>query len=342
MRTGGRQPANWRSPFKRPHFFILFALLVFLFSACFFLLPSIVVWQQSKQSSLPPFPIGVDPKNKTITEQPGALLDEPADATLPAAASEAGGLIHALALLIASSPAYESVAAAADLPRIITVIPGVRKEQVATLFGKPLAWDTSTQKMFLQLPPVSNATLSEGTIPPGDYAVPSGMTVAEVQAQIQQRFEETVLVRYTDEIQKIVPLNEGLTIASILERETSDPEEMRIISGVIWNRMFAGMKLQMDSTLQYAKAAKTTGKSGWWPQVYPKDKYIESPYNTYENVGLPPGPISAPSTAAVLAALNPKKTSCLFYFHDDDSTIHCSDTYAEHVAELKKTYGQGR
>lgn len=291
---------------------------------------------------MPPFPVGVDPKNKTITEQPGALFDEPADATLPAAVSQAGDFIRAVALVIASSPTYESVAAAADLPRVVTVIPGFRKEQVAALLGKSLAWDSSTQKMFLQLPPVSNETINEGTIPPGDYAIPKGMTVAQVQEQIRERFEETVLVRYTDEIQKVVPLNEGLTIASILERETSDPEEMRLISGVIWNRIFAGMRLQMDSTLQYAKAAQTTGKNGWWPQIYPKDKFINSPYNTYENLGLPPGPIAAPSTAAVLAALNPKKTSCMFYFHDDDGTIHCSDTYQQHVKELKKEYGQGK
>jgi UPF0755 protein len=103
------------------------------------------------------------------------------------------------------------------------------------------------------------------------------------------------------------------------------------------------MPLQIDATLQYAKANATTGKTGiWWPQVVPKDKYIKSAYNTYMNGGLPPGPIANPSIASVVAALNPKKTDCLFYFHDQNGNFHCTKTYTEHVALLKKYYGQGK
>jgi UPF0755 protein len=57
---------------------------------------------------------------------------------------------------------------------------------------------------------------------------------------------------------------------------------------------------------------------------------------------LPPTPIANPSVAAVLAALNPKKTTCLFYFHDASAGFHCSDTYEQHVALLKKYYGRGK
>jgi UPF0755 protein len=125
---------------------------------------------------------------------------------------------------------------------------------------------------------------------------------------------------------------------------------MRIISGIIWNRLFNNMNLQIDATLQYAKASEPDGKTSqrgevagnWWPAVLPKDKYIKSPYNTYENPGLPPGPIATPSVAAVLAALNPVPTSCLYYFHDANGVFHCSDTYVEHVALLKEYYGQGK
>jgi UPF0755 protein len=60
------------------------------------------------------------------------------------------------------------------------------------------------------------------------------------------------------------------------------------------------------------------------------------------NKGLPPTPIANPSVAAVLAALNPTKTDCLFYFHDRKGDFHCSETYEGHVAALKKYYGQGR
>jgi UPF0755 protein len=99
------------------------------------------------------------------------------------------------------------------------------------------------------------------------------------------------------------------------------------------------MKLQLDATLQYAKA---NGRNGWWPVVRSRDKYIRSPYNTYQNGGLPPGPIANPSVAAIVATLNPKKTPCFYYFHDNDSAFHCSETYDEHVALLKKYFGRGR
>ena len=87
-----------------------------------------------------------------------------------------------------------------------------------------------------------------------------------------------------------------------------------------------------------AKANKTAG-GNWWPNVLPADKYIKSPYNTYMYKGLPPSPIANPSVAAILAALNPVKTDCLYYFNDREGNFHCSSTYAEHVKLLKKYYG---
>ncbi len=305
----------------------------------FFLFPSIVVWEQTKRGIQPPFPVSVDPVKQIIKSNPSAdaLFFRPTPTE--AAALNAKEIFAAVARVIASTPLYQFAAVEGGIPNILTINPGLRKEQVAALIGKRLGWDAGKQKQFTQLPPVSTSQLEEGTIAPGDYSIAAGDSILAVQEQVQQRFEDEVLSRYTAAVQKVVPLEQGLTIASIIERETSDPQEMRIISGVIWNRLFAGMKLQMDSTLQYAKA---TGKGPWWPQVVPRDKYIKSPYNTYQNEGLPPGPISAPSTAAVLAALNPVKTSCLYYFHDDDGEIYCSDTYEQHVGMLKKLYGRGR
>ena len=99
------------------------------------------------------------------------------------------------------------------------------------------------------------------------------------------------------------------------------------------------MKLQIDATLQYVRGSE---RNGWWPIVRSRDKYIDSPYNTYLYKGLPPAPISNPSVAAVLAALNPKKTDCMFYFHDQAGGFHCTETYEEHVQMLKKYYGRGR
>ena len=145
---------------------------------------------------------------------------------------------------------------------------------------------------------------------------------------------------FPEEIAEKVPLEDALAIASLLEREAYDFEDMRYISGIIWNRLFADMKLQLDATLQYAKGTKSP--SSWWPRVVPADKYIVSPYNTYAHEGLPPTPIANPSIDAIVAALNPRKTNCMFYFHDRQSNFHCAETYEEHVELLKQHYGRGR
>ncbi len=157
---------------------------------------------------------------------------------------------------------------------------------------------------------------------------------------ITDRFKNEVLSRYGSDVEDIVPLNEALTIASLLEREAYDFEDMRLIAGVIWNRLFIDMNLQIDATLQYAKGSEPT--EPWWPRVVPSDKYIASVYNNYKNSGLPPAPIANPSLDSILAALNPRKTDCMYYFHDRHAGFHCAKTYAEHVTLLKQYYGQGK
>ena len=164
---------------------------------------------------------------------------------------------------------------------------------------------------------------------------------SEAQALVNERFYEKILSHYGTTTAQVVPLNQALTIASLIEREAGGADDRRLISGIIWNRLFINMNLQIDATLQYVKANSLAG-ANWWPKPMPADRFRKSPYNTYLNNGLPPTPIASPSVASVLAALNPKNTSCLFYFHDASGGFHCSDTYAEHVVLLKKYYGRGK
>ena len=91
------------------------------------------------------------------------------------------------------------------------------------------------------------------------------------------------------------------------------------------------MSLDIDATLQYVKGTE----ENWWPQVESKDKFIDSPYNTYKNTGLPPHPIANPGLAAISAALNPLTTSCLYYLHDKYGRIHCSPSYAGHKTNIE-------
>lgn len=290
--------------------------------------------------SRPPFPVTVDPVNETIIEDPAveALL-EPTHGTLAAAAGFAGGGLAWLANLVASIPGYSQLAGA-DIA-FVNIRAGYREEEVARAFGSALGWTRAEEAAFLKRVHEEEPTLLEGEFVPGIYSVSGAATAPAVQQILHDRYREEVAERYDPEQEAILPLRDVLTIASLLQKETKDPGEMRLISGIIWNRLWTGMNLQIDATLQYAKADAGLSKE-WWPVPVPDDKYIKSPYNTYRNGGLPPGPIANPSTEAIIAALNPRKTECMFYFHDSRGRMHCTETYAQHVALLRKYYGQGR
>ena len=124
----------------------------------------------------------------------------------------------------------------------------------------------------------------------------------------------------------------ALKIASIVQREAAGKEDMKLISGIIWNRIFNGMKLQMDATLQYVKGSE---EDGWWEKVDSEDKKIKSLYNTYLYKGLPPGAIANPGPNAITAAFYPQKTDCLFYMHDRKRKIHCTKTYEQHKKNIE-------
>jgi len=290
------------------------------------------------------FPVTVDPKDKMITEN--ADVDsylEGDNSPMEASAAGTGGLIlnaiKSLAVAISKVPFYQNLASLSGVEgQFITIAPGMRKEQVADLFGKSLSWDDAQKQELLTPAPDSSLPLSEGSFFPATYFVNDDISPSDAQALIDQRFADNVLAHYGTTTQNIVPLDEALTIASIIQRETIGGNDMRLISGILWNRIFNGMDLQVDATLQYAKA-NLAATTVWWPTVAPKDKYIKSPYNTYENAGLPPTPIANPSVAAIVAALNPINTPCLYYFNDKEGNFHCSATYAEHMALLKQYYG---
>ena len=228
---------------------------------------------------------------------------------------------------------------ASSVSRILVIYSGERGEQVVANFGDILKWSDEERALFADYVAETEPYLDDGTFYPGRYVVPSDASPELVADLLHERFSNEILSRYTSEVEAQVPLKDALIIASLLEREAYDFTDMRYISGVIWNRLFIDMPLQLDATLQYSLGAAA---NDWWPKIVPKDKFTPSPYNTYENTGLPPAPIANPSVESIMAALNPRVTECMFYFHDDNGRFYCTDTYEEHVAKLKEIYGQGR
>lgn len=285
------------------------------------------------------FPVGVDPSHKAIIENPivESYFEEHVAINKNTEKTHTSWLSKAMGKLVLMNW-YQNLASISS--RILVIESGERKEQVAAHFAKILGWTNEQKNEFLKGIESTEPVLTDGKFFPGSYTVARKAPPEVVVPLITDRFRDEVLSRYGSDVEDMVPLSEALTIASLLEREAYDFEDMRLIAGVIWNRLFIDMNLQIDATLQYAKGSEPS--EPWWPRVVPNDKYIASVYNTYKNSGLPPAPIANPSLDSILAALNPRETDCIYYFHDSHAGFHCSKTYAEHVASLKQYYGRGK
>lgn len=283
-----------------------------------------------------PFPVGVDPQNKTIVENPA--VDAFFYNTL-AHTSESPSWWQRVAVLFFEKNWYQNLAS--PVSRVVVIWPGERTEEVKKHFGDILNWSVEERDEFVSLVQTSAPVLQEGKFFPSEYVTHKDARPDEMAILVTSKFNTEIQARYTSDVAAEVPLDDALVIASLLEREARDFTNMREISGVIWNRLFLDMPLQLDATLQYARGSRPL-EPKWWPVVRPSDKYINSPFNTYQNEGLPPTPIANPSSEAVLAALNPRHTDCLYYFHDNAQNYYCSPTYEEHIAKLRQLYGRGR
>jgi len=125
------------------------------------------------------------------------------------------------------------------------------------------------------------------------------------------------------------PLSDIVIMASLLEKEANDMESKKLISGILWRRLAIGMPLQVDAVFPYI-----IGKNSL--QLTRTDLKTESPYNTYVNKGLPPGPITNPGIDSILAAVTPVKSQYVFYLSDLDGKFHYSVTYAQHLVYQKR------
>ncbi len=283
-----------------------------------------------------PFPVSVNAFTKKISEDP--IIEQHFVDTLASAPNAKHHWWNKVAATFFKQSWYQNLAS--PVSRILVIWPGERKEEVIKHVGDVLDWDNANREEFAELIEKSDPIFSEGKYFPSQYVAHREATPTEIHQLISDNFEKEVLSRYTPQVVAQVPLEDALIIASLLEREASDFNNMREVSGVIWNRLFIDMPLQLDATLQYVRGSEPSEKK-WWPNIEPKDKFIKSSYNTYQNSGLPPTPIANPSTEAIVAALNPVITDCLYYFHDDNGDYHCSNTYEGHVSKLRSMYGRG-
>jgi UPF0755 protein len=186
---------------------------------------------------------------------------------------------------------------------------------------------------FLEDPAIKN---TEGFLFPKSYEFEEGATADQiVNRLLEQYLLETENVDFAGASEELnLTEYELLTVASLIEREAANEEEKPIIASVIYNRIRADMPLQIDATIQYARGEQKENLSL-------ADLEIDSPYNTYQNPGLPPGPIASPSLSSIEAAVNPEETNFVYYVITPDGNEHFfTDDYNEFLA-AKEEAGLG-
>lgn len=196
---------------------------------------------------------------------------------------------------------------------LVTIPEGWRLTQIDELL--------SNRKIIKQGELIRVASTDEGYLFPDTYRFPLGISANEVKDAMTSNFNK--------QASELKPSREALIIASIIEREAKFDEDRAKIAGVYWNRVEKGMRLEADPTIQYAKGS-------WDPISRANYKDVISPYNTYLNDGLPPGPICNPGLKSIEAAVHPEKNGWVYFFHKSDGHAVYSETLVEHENSLSK------
>lgn len=218
----------------------------------------------------------------------------------------------------------------------VTTVEGWRNEEIAALLEKEL-----------QIPSVDFLKIAQiGYMFPDTYAFPKEASGGAVAKIIKANFERKFDQKLKEAVKKEgLTEEEAIILASIVEREAKYGEDRPLVAGILLNRLRQEMPLQADATVQYAVAMKQCSnvavqQCDWWPKNLTKDNLkIDSLYNTYLNVGLPPTPISNPGLEAIKAVTYPQKTDYLFYLSDKEGRMHYAQTLDEHNENIRKYLG---
>lgn len=213
----------------------------------------------------------------------------------------------------------------------VTTLEGWRDEEIASELNKDL--DIPEQE-FLKY---SQA----GYMFPDTYSIPKNATAAAIAKIFRDNFDKKVTqTMKADAIKTGLTFSQVVTLASIVEREGRTASDRPIIAGILLKRLKADWPLETDATLQFALGYQPEEKSWWKKELTDADKKIDSPYNTYLNAGLPPGPIANPGLQSIKAVIYPVQTDYWYYIHDTKGLVHYAKTLEEHNANVAKYLGQ--
>ncbi len=188
---------------------------------------------------------------------------------------------------------------------------------------------------FLESIPENRKIKYQGYLLPNTYEVYADASAEDVVGMIFSQMNELWTEERYAQAEKLgFSVDEIITIASIIEREVREKSEQPLVASVIYNRLEVNMPLQMCSTIMYALEVPRE-------KLYNVDLEVDSPYNTYKNIGLPVGPIANPGQDAIIAALEPANTDYLYFvLKDDDSGTHnFNETLEAHNEDKAKYQG---
>ncbi|NLB18586.1 MAG: endolytic transglycosylase MltG [Syntrophomonadaceae bacterium] len=170
----------------------------------------------------------------------------------------------------------------------------------------------------------------EGFLFPDTYQIRDEASPEELIEMMLTQFSKLWDDRFSAEAEKSgLTTYRVITLASMVEKEGRHDEERARIAGVIFNRLQIGMPLQIDATVLYSLG---THKD----QVLLTDLEVDSPYNTYRNTGVPPGPIASPGASSIQAVLQPEKHDYYYYVTSEGGYHTFSRTFEEHLRAKNK------
>lgn len=220
------------------------------------------------------------------------------------------------------SVAYRLIKGVQDIPRIkITIVEGATVNDIAKNVKRFIP--TFDDVEFVQI-----AKPYEGYLFPDTYMFFSNVTPNEVMSTMMNEFENKVdplIMNYSSDYS----IEDIIKMASIVEKEATDPTDRKIIAGILWKRMKSGMPLQVDPPFFYFMNKSSD-------QLTLDDLKVKSPYNLYLNKGLPPTPISNPGISAIDASINPTSSQYWYYLSDKSGKMHYATTHAEHLVNKEK------
>jgi len=221
----------------------------------------------------------------------------------------------------------------------VTIPEGLRREEIPARFLEGLSLEGTDADNFVRGFLSASRNL-EGFLFPDSYLFPPDITPQAAVDRLNTTFYAKVGQDYEQQARSVgLTMNEAVTLASLIERETISDEERPIVAGIAFNRMELGMPLQMDASVQYVLGDSRCNEEeydcDWWDPPLKADLQINSRYNTYTNQGLPPAPIASPGLDSLMAVVSPEESDYLYYIHADGK-IYYAQTLDGHNANVSE------